>query len=557
MPHRGERARQIVSPEVGVRKRSFCLLVAVLGLLCMGAPGFAGDQGLTVSTLPGQQTHGATLGAPELKLRLRDAVELALKHNLDLEVSRLGLAQVGEGVIASSGIFDPLAQATLSQASQDSPATNLLEGAGVTHVKQRTFNVQFGQLIPTGGNYGVSWANSRTDINSIYYYLNPSYQSTFGLSFTQPLLKGFGSGVTRTAIEVAKRNRDQSALKFEQTVIGTIQQVEEAYWNLVYQRENLEVKKQSLKNAQDLLDQTRTRVRIGTSPPIDIVQSEATVAAREQDIIVAENALATAGDVLKQLMGFESVADWKTVISPIETLETTALTPEMDAAIAQALAARLEVRERALDQDIARLNLNAAENAVLPTLNLALGYGFLGAAGALSGSPPQGLNPSIVGGWGDALHQITGFDYPQWTAGLNLAYTFGNHQMKAQRAQARFQSEIALQSMAVQKQGIIEQTRLAVRTLQDSAKSIAASVKARELAERNADAELKKFANGMSTNYQVLKIQEDLAIAQVNELFSRVTYRKAVTAYHASIGDLLAVRGIELKNTDEKTENKS
>jgi outer membrane protein TolC len=523
----------------------------------MGAPGFAGDQGLTVSTLPGQQTHGATLGAPELKLRLRDAVELALKHNLDLEVSRLGLAQVGEGVIASSGIFDPLAQATLSQASQDSPATNLLEGAGVTHVKQRTFNVQFGQLIPTGGNYGVSWANSRTDINSIYYYLNPSYQSTFGLSFTQPLLKGFGSGVTRTAIEVAKRNRDQSALKFEQTVIGTIQQVEEAYWNLVYQRENLEVKKQSLKNAQDLLDQTRTRVRIGTSPPIDIVQSEATVAAREQDIIVAENALATAGDVLKQLMGFESVADWKTVISPIETLETTALTPEMDAAIAQALAARLEVRERALDQDIARLNLNAAENAVLPTLNLALGYGFLGAAGALSGSPPQGLNPSIVGGWGDALHQITGFDYPQWTAGLNLAYTFGNHQMKAQRAQARFQSEIALQSMAVQKQGIIEQTRLAVRTLQDSAKSIAASVKARELAERNADAELKKFANGMSTNYQVLKIQEDLAIAQVNELFSRVTYRKAVTAYHASIGDLLAVRGIELKNTDEKTENKS
>ncbi len=556
MPQQGERARQILNPEVGVRKRLSCLLLAGLGPLVIAVSAFAADPALTVSTVPGQQTRGATLGAPELKLKLRDAVELALRHNLDLEVSRLGLAQVGEGVIAASGIFDPFGKIALTQSSADTPAIDILEGAGVVSEKQRTFNVQFGQLVPSGGSYGISWTNSRTDTNSAYYFLNPSYGSSFGLNFTQPLLKGFGSGVTRTAIEVAKRSRDQSALTFEQTVIGTIQQVEEAYWNLVYQRENLEVKKQSLKNAQDLLDQTRTRVRIGTSPPIDIIQSEATVAAREQDIIVAENALATAGDVLKQLMGFENVVDWKTVVKPTEALETTALTPDLDEAISQALAARLEIKQRTLDQEIARLNLSAAENAVMPTLNLALGYGYMGAAGVLTSNPQQGLNPTIVGGWTDALHQITAFDYPQWSAGLNLGYTFGNHQAKAQRAQAQFQSEIALQSMAAQRQGIIEQTRLAVRALQDSAKSIAASVKARELAERNVDAELKKFANGMSTNYQVLKIQEDLAIAQVNELLSRVAERKAKTAYDVSIGDLLAVRGVELRDADGKTEKK-
>ena len=32
--------------------------------------------------------------------------------------------------------------------------------------------------------------------------------------------------------------------------------------------------------------------------------------------------------------------------------------------------------------------------------------------------------------------------------------------------------------------------------------------------ERNLDAEQKKFANGMSTNFQVVKIQDDLAAAQ-------------------------------------------
>jgi outer membrane protein TolC len=62
----------------------------------------------------------------------------------------------------------------------------------------------------------------------------------------------------------------------------TLESVEGAYWNLVYRIDNLKVKQQSLKLAQDILDQTRTRVRIGSSAPIDIVQSEATVAAREQ-----------------------------------------------------------------------------------------------------------------------------------------------------------------------------------------------------------------------------------------------------------------------------------
>jgi len=89
--------------------------------------------------------------------------------------------------------------------------------------------------------------------------------------------------------------------------------------------------------------------------------------------------------------------------------------------------------------------------------------------------------------------------------------------------------------------------------LQDSAKSIAAAVKARELAERNVDAEQKKFANGMSTNFLVLQVQEDLAIAQAAELQSRVTYRQAAVAYQAAVGILLESRGIQLKD-DEAAE---
>ena len=89
-----------------------------------------------------------------------------------------------------------------------------------------------------------------------------------------------------------------------------------------------------------------------------------------------------------------------------------------------------------------------------------------------------------------------------------------------------------------------------MRGLEASAKSIAAAVKARELAERNLDAEQKKFANGMSTNYQVLKIQDDLAAAQAAELQARVYYRQAEAVYRTTVGTLLDSIGVAI--TDEE-----
>ena len=278
----------------------------------------------------------------------------------------------------------------------------------------------------------LGWGNTRTSTNSTFYFLNPSYDSGLTFSLTQPLLRGFGTDVNRTGIEVARRSREIGALQFEAIVIATIGQVESAYWNLVYRIDNLKVKQQSLKLAQDLLDQTRTRVRIGTSAPIDIVQSEATVAVREQEIIAAENAVVDAGDQLKSLMGFERPDDWKTVIVPRDSLEvSTDLPVDLDVAISEALETRPVLRQRSVERQIRELNYLAADNSVKPALDLSVGYGYSGVGGTLHVE-----NEVIEGGWDDAMRQIWDRDYPQWQAGIGFSYTLGNHQAKAQRARS-------------------------------------------------------------------------------------------------------------------------
>jgi outer membrane protein len=541
--------------EAHVKNRRFVLALSA-AVLVWGGAAWAAEPNFPVSIAPGQQTRGVHLGAPEMRLSLQDAIAVALQHNINLEVSRLGLASAEQSFLSSTGIFDPLLQGTTGANYSESPATNELVGAQVALQRGRTFDLSLGKLMPTGGSVSLGWTNSRSKTNSTFFFLNPAYQSGLTFSLSQPLLQGFGTDVTRATIEVARRSRDISRVQFEEIVISTAQAVQSAYWNLVYAIDDLKVKQHSLKLAQDLLDQTRTRVRIGTSAPIDIVQSEAAVAARELDIIVAENAVENAADVLKDLMGFENPDDWTSKIVPTDALEATAESVDLDKSIETALQRRPELQQRRLEEEIGEVNLLVAKNALRPQLNLGLNYGFAGVGGDQLVLDPQTgqVISTIAGGWDNALSQLVNRDYNQWSAGITFSYPLGNTGAKAQLAERRFNLSSARQSTALTRQAIISDVRNAVRGLDASAKAITAAVKSRELAERNLDAEQKKFANGMSTNFQVVKIQDDLAIAQAAELQARVLYRQAATVYRAAVGGLLEAMGIAINEEAQPKE---
>ena len=53
---------------------------------------------------------------------------------------------------------------------------------------------------------------------------------------------------------------------------------------------------------------------------------------------------------------------------------------------------------------------------------------------------------------------------------------------------------------------------------------------ARQLSEEQLEGENKRFDAGLSTNFEVLRFQRDLAQAQVQELRGKVDFQKALTA---------------------------
>jgi HAE1 family hydrophobic/amphiphilic exporter-1 len=476
----------------------------------------------------------------QLNLDLDSAYELALHRNLNLQVGRYSIAAADQNIFANTGIFDPNVTAGVFGSFTRSPSSTLLDGAEVSESRRTSLSLGVNQLLPTGTYLELTTGGLRQGSNSTFFFLNPNYNADLTLNLRQPLLDGFGTLINRAGIVVAEIGRERTATGFETTVIATLSDVESAYWDLVAARRAIEVADQSLALAEQLLSETRERVKVGTSAPIDTVQSEATVATRRQEQITRRNAAANAEDMLKAVLGFDEPQEWMTTIATTESYDYEPIKPELREAIETAHRERPEIREKLFEMEQLDYNVKIAHHTTLPSLDLEASYGFGGLDGnATIEDPDTGTQTKVNGNFGGAYDQLVDWDFPHWTVGLNLSVPIGNNDAKAKLAQRRYESRRGAVELAALKQEITRQVRFAVRALYDGAANVDAAEAAMVLAKRNVEAEQTKFDNGLSTNYQLSQIQEDLASAQLTLIQAHLAYRKAMVGYQVATGILL------------------
>ena len=521
------------------------ITVTAAALCALTLPIHAAD--LDVPALP-TEIPGLPGGlGQEMNLDIAGAYELALHRNLNLQVGRYTIAAADSNIFANTGIFDPNFTAGVSGSFTRSPSSNALEGALVAEGRSTRMGVGVDQLLPTGTYLELTTGGLRSGTNSTFFFLNPSYNADLALTLRQPLLDGFGTLFNRAGIVIAEITRERTAMGFETTVVNTLADVESAYWDLVAARRQIEVADQSLELAQQLLSETQERVKVGTSAPIDTVQSEATVATRRQDQITARNAAANAEDTLKAVLGFDDPREWLVTIVTTEEYAYGPITPDLREAIETAHRRRPEIREKLLQMDQLDYNVKVAHHVTLPSLDLEATYGFGGLDGdALIENPDTGEEIKTNGNFGGAYDQLVDWQFPHWSVGLNFRMPIGNNEAKARLAQRRYEARQGSVELGALKQEITRQVRFAVRALYDGAANVDAAEAAMVLAERNVEAEQTKFDNGLSTNFQLSEIQKALADAQLALIRAHLAYRKAIVAYHVTTGTLLDRNNVEI-----------
>ena len=327
--------------------------------------------------------------------------------------------------------------------------------------------------------------------------------------------------------------------------------VEQAYWDLVYALRNLEVQREARTLSADLNRITRIKIEVGSLAPIDIVQTEVGIATAEQQIIIAEGLIGDAQDRLKRLLNLDP-GRWAVPIVPTDEVRSEQPSVSVEEGMRQALSRRPEIIAAAYNVDSDRIRYQYWRNQTKPALDLVGSYGNTGIGGTTTIRDEMGnVISRTEGGFGDAFEQVIDRDFKNWSIGLRFSYPILNRRAKGLRGAALYTWEANKAGLTALEQNVLVEVRAAARDIDTAARSIAAAQKSRELAERNLDAERKKFENGMTTSFQVLEITNDLSLARVNELQALAIYRKALSAYHYAIADILDWKGIRIDDLPE------
>jgi outer membrane protein TolC len=471
------------------------------------------------------------------RLTVDEAVGLALEHNLGVQVARIDPRVEDLGVAQAEAAWAPTLTSTLQGSNVDTPNASFLSGAlGPKTTDERiTTNVGVAQTLPWGGSYSVGWDSSRATTTNIFTNFSPVLRSSLALAYRQPLLRGFRIDTARQQLEVSRKTREVADVTLRQSIALTARAVRHAYWDLVFAIASRQVQQQSLELARNWLRETRARVEIGTTAPIDIVEAEAEVALREEAVIVAESQIGTAEDRLRALIYDPAAADfWTFRIEPASPPAFTAATVDIDTAVRQALASRTDLQRTQKGLETADINLRYFRNQTLPDVTASIDYGLTGLGGTefVRGA---GFPGPVIGhtnrGFSQVVGDLFGNDFPSWTASLSVSYPIGPTPQEAGLARARLQYSQSQATLRNQQLQVTTEIRDAVRQVLTNQRRVETTRVSRQLAERRLEAEERKFAAGTTTSFFVFQAQRDLAQARNNELRATLDHTRSVVDF--------------------------
>jgi outer membrane protein TolC len=466
-----------------------------------------------------------------LPLSLMESIALALERNFDIMIEGFNPKIRASEVINEQAEFDPTAVAGFSYIGgkeQVTGAPSRWPPDGTAKVQTSTPLAGVEQRFQLGTRLGLQVSQQHINSNetgSSSRVINPSDEVRASLTLVQPVLRNFGFDVNRTRIRIAETNQEISESSLRDRVIRVVTLVQELYWELVFGIQELEVRRLSLKLAQDLLAQTRVQVAVGTQPQLSILEGEAGVAAREEAVIVGENNVRNVQDRLKELLSlFEERYRGVVEIVPTDAPPFTIEAIDLEKALEAAFEHRPDYRQASLEIESRTLNERFSRNQLLPALDL---EGRVG---------PNGVDTNF----GGTLSNFTSGDWVQYRVGFTLRYPLGNQAAKSRFTRARLEVEQAKTVLERTEQRILVEVREAVRNVETNIKRVSVTRGARELAQKKLEAEEKKLAVGLSSVREILRFQDDLSSEQSREI-------RALTDYNVSLANLERAKGTTLE----------
>ena len=567
-------------------------------------PLFVLSQPRAVPPLPSLSRLGVTQDN-SLALTLNAAIRRALESNNEIEVARDDV-RFAETVLESfRGVYDPVFSVTPSINNSVTPGTNTLSGA--TSLQRTSFTVSPAiskRFAQGGGQYDVFFNNSRSSTNNQFSQLNPSYQSDFGIQFTQPLLRDRSIDAFRRNIRIQRVRLQQSDSEFRRRVIDVIAQVQRSYWDLVFALRDQQNRVANLNLARENFRLTEARVAAGVGAPIERAEIQTELSTRESELLLASQSVSVAENNLKQLILRDPLApEWSAQVVPTDAPSFGENPVNLQDALTEARANRPELRRLRLEQDVNNIDLQFYRNQTRPRIDIVSTVSTTGIAGSsvvapstftgttggtgtnqlllISGDPNlnanaflldqlnqlrllQGLQSAavpaltaqptattpdnLVGGFGRALGNIFTFDARNINVGVTIQFPFRNRTARAQLAGARIQREQLTAQSRAQEQQVEVEVRNSAQTVETARRRVLTARVARESAELQLEGERRLYQVGRSTQFLLFQRENQLANSRNLELRAQTDYNKALADLQRATSTTLQANNITVES---------
>lgn len=474
-------------------------------------------------------------GAIMVSMTLDDAIDRAMERNLDIQTAELAPRMQAYSYRAAQAAFSPTLSGTYRYNNSTRQSTSQLDGGARTTNEQHSLNTSLSQTVPWyGGRLSADFNNTRTTTNNQFATLNPSYNSSVSVNYTQPLLAGRETDNQRAALQTQQIQGQITDLQVTSLISNITDRVRVQYWNLRATIEQIEIQRRALEQAQQLLADNELRVQLGSMAQIQIVQAQSQVAAAEQALLNAQVQWRNAELALKSLLISGSDDPLLTqTINPSELPTLRAQSVDIAAAIQVALGERADLRQQRQQLEISQLELDVTRQGRLPTLDLTAAYTLQGVGGNVFDRSGLGGEPVLIqeGGYFDGLSSIAAFDTPTWSLSMNFSYPIGMRLGKANAERARLQLEQTDLAIKSQELAVITEVTSAGLAVTDTNLQLQAAQRSRELAEQSALAEVRRFNAGAATNFEVGQANDDLTAARLSELRALINHINAIADF--------------------------
>ncbi|MFO0635943.1 MAG: TolC family protein [Nannocystaceae bacterium] len=493
---------------------------------------------------------------PSESLALSDVLRLALHDNIDLRSNAIDVGISEANVLAAQGAYDVFLTAGLSGQAQKTPQRGS-QFTVVTGTRSLGLNLGFQRKLETGGTVSLRFdiARSQQEQKTNFFSANAAsttlatYRITPTLTLTHPLLKGAGLRVNRADINKAKLAVSGAQAAQIVTAQNLVRDLVSAYWDLLFAHRDLQNKRNSVQLANRQLERTRALVTAGRTSPVDAKAVEQALAARESDVLTAENTLLDRSLTLRTLMGqsFDGSGTFGVLpaTDPLVNPRTVSLSDEIDRAMKQ----NPQVRQLEIQIASGRIDELVAANQRLPQLDFSGSFAPQGRSTDTVVSAQTG-DPGKEGNWGEAFQNFFNKKrvirdenrlLADWTlsGSLTLTWDVQNRSAKGKHQAVKLTIKKAQVNLERAKQQVAAGVIRSANGLRTAGKVMEVAQISVDLAKDNLAAEQARFEVGRSTNYDVLLRLDELDKAQSAALSAQVNYLKALAQLQALTGEIL------------------